>query len=71
MPGYRHAFHAGNSADVLKHAVLVFCIMYMLSREKPCAFIDTHAGAGVYPLFEGYAARNRNRAFPVDTRRAI
>ncbi|MDR2371157.1 MAG: 23S rRNA (adenine(2030)-N(6))-methyltransferase RlmJ, partial [Treponema sp.] len=59
MLSYRHAFHAGNAADVFKHAVLVFCADYMLSGEKPCAFIDTHAGAGLYALNEGYAAKNR------------
>jgi 23S rRNA (adenine2030-N6)-methyltransferase len=59
MLGYRHAFHAGNAADVFKHAVLVFCADYMLAGEKPCAFIDTHAGAGLYALNTGYAAKNR------------
>src|SRR5262245_8796255 len=47
---YRHAFHAGNFADVLKHAVLCRVLAYL--REKPAAFrvIDTHAGAGLYDL---------------------
>ena len=47
---YRHAFHAGNFADVLKHIVLVRILTYL--HEKPSAFrvIDTHAGAGVYDL---------------------
>ena len=47
---YRHAFHAGNFADVVKHAVL--CRMLVHLREKPAAFrvIDTHAGAGRYDL---------------------
>ena len=45
---YRHAFHAGNFADVVKHAVLARIIAHL--KEKPAAFrvIDTHAGAGVY-----------------------
>jgi 23S rRNA (adenine2030-N6)-methyltransferase len=47
---YRHAFHAGSFADVVKHAVLCRIIMHL--RQKPAAFrvIDTHAGAGVYDL---------------------
>src|SRR4026209_68473 len=47
---YRHAYHAGNFADVVKHAVLCRVLVYL--REKPAAFrvIDTHAGAGRYDL---------------------
>jgi 23S rRNA (adenine2030-N6)-methyltransferase len=47
---YRHAFHAGNFADVVKHAVLARIVAYL--TEKPAAFrvIDTHAGAGLYDL---------------------
>jgi 23S rRNA (adenine2030-N6)-methyltransferase len=47
---YRHAFHAGSFADVVKHAVLVRIVLHL--REKPAAFrvIDTHAGAGLYDL---------------------
>ena len=47
---YRHAYHAGNFADVVKHAVL--CRMLAHLRQKPAAFriIDTHAGSGVYDL---------------------
>jgi 23S rRNA (adenine2030-N6)-methyltransferase len=53
---YRHAFHAGNFADVLKHAVLAFCLRRLASKDKPFAALDTHAGAGWYDL-EGEAAR--------------
>jgi 23S rRNA (adenine2030-N6)-methyltransferase len=59
MLSYRHAFHAGGAADVLKHTVLVFCLDYLGQKEKPFLCIDTHAGAGLYALTEGYAARNR------------
>src|SRR5205823_10463013 len=54
---YRHAFHAGNFADVVKHAVLARIIAHL--KEKPAAFrvIDTHAGAGVYDLAGPEAAR--------------
>jgi 23S rRNA (adenine2030-N6)-methyltransferase len=55
---YRHAFHAGNFADVLKHAVLVRILLHL--RAKPAAFrvIDTHAGAGLYDLAGAEAARS-------------
>src|SRR6202000_134070 len=54
---YRHAFHAGNFADVIKHIVLVRILTYL--QDKPAAFrvIDTHAGAGVYDLTGNEAQR--------------
>ena len=54
---YRHAFHAGGFADVIKHIVLVRMLIYL--QEKPAAFrvIDTHAGAGVYDLTGAEASR--------------
>jgi 23S rRNA (adenine2030-N6)-methyltransferase len=59
MLSYRHAFHAGNAADVFKHAVLLHCLDYLKRKEAPFLVIDTHAGAGFYALNEGYAAQNR------------
>jgi 23S rRNA (adenine2030-N6)-methyltransferase len=59
MLSYRHAFHAGSAADVLKHSVLVFCLDYLTRKDKPLLCIDTHAGAGLYSLEEGFAAKNR------------
>jgi len=50
MLSYRHAFHAGHHADVLKHAVFVFIARYLQRKEGPILFLDTHAGAGVYDL---------------------
>lgn len=58
MLSYRHAFHAGNHADVLKHFVLVSLMRYLARKDKPFWVIDTHAGAGAYGLDAGYAARN-------------
>ena len=57
MLSYRHAYHAGNHADVLKHWVQVLCLQYMKKKDKPFSYIDTHAGAGLYALFEGYAQK--------------
>jgi len=55
---YRHAFHAGNFADVHKHAVLARILAHL--RDKPAAFrvIDTHAGAGRYDLLGAEATRS-------------
>ncbi|MEA2937869.1 MAG: rRNA (adenine2030-N6)-methyltransferase [Alphaproteobacteria bacterium] len=55
---YRHAFHAGNFADVVKHAVLARILVHL--RAKPAAFrvIDTHAGAGLYDLAGAEASRS-------------
>ena len=58
MLSYRHAFHAGNHADVLKHFVLVHLLRYLGQKDKPFWCIDTHAGAALYALKEGYAAKN-------------
>lgn len=50
MLSYRHAFHAGNHADVLKHTVLVETLRYLLGKPAPLWYIDTHAGVGQYVL---------------------
>lgn len=47
---YRHAYHAGNFADVLKHAVLSLVLTYMAKKDAPFRVIDTHAGIGMYDL---------------------
>jgi 23S rRNA (adenine2030-N6)-methyltransferase len=57
MLAYRHAFHAGNHGDVLKHAVLVHLLEYMNLKEKGWRFVDTHAGAGEYALGSVLARR--------------
>ena len=58
MLSYRHAFHAGNHADVLKHAVLVYLIGYLRKKDKPLWYVDTHAGAAGYALNEAWAQKN-------------
>ena len=50
MLAYRHAFHAGNHADVLKHLVLVQLLRHMARKDKGIRIVDTHAGAGLYAL---------------------
>jgi 23S rRNA (adenine2030-N6)-methyltransferase len=57
MLAYRHAFHAGNHADVLKHTVLTLVLRYMNLKDKGWRCIDTHAGAGGYSLQGEYAKK--------------
>ena len=54
---YRHAFHAGGFADVIKHIVLVRILTYLQDKQAPFRVIDTHAGAGVYDLTSEEARR--------------
>lgn len=57
MLSYRHAFHAGNFADVLKHSVLTLVLEYMTRKEKGFSYIDSHSGAGMYKLADDYAQK--------------
>jgi 23S rRNA (adenine2030-N6)-methyltransferase len=57
MLSYRHAFHAGNHADVLKHFVLSELAGYLGQKDAPFYYMDTHAGAGLYSLDIGYATK--------------
>jgi len=54
---YRHGFHAGNFADVFKHALLARLLVYLTRKETPFRVIDTHAGEGAYDLASDEAAR--------------
>jgi 23S rRNA (adenine2030-N6)-methyltransferase len=56
---YRHAFHAGNFADVLKHAVLCRVLAHLVAKEAPFRAIETHAGAGAYDLAGEAASRTQ------------
>jgi 23S rRNA (adenine2030-N6)-methyltransferase len=55
MFSYRHGFHAGNHADVLKHITLLSCIELLHKKDTPLMLIDTHAGAGIYNLKDRFA----------------
>ncbi len=54
MFSYRHAFHAGNHADVLKHTTLIAMMKYLTQKDTALTVIDTHAGAGLYRLDGDY-----------------
>ncbi len=58
MLSYRHVFHAGNHADVLKHFVLVHLLRYLGQKDAPFSYVDTHAGAGLYALDGAYATKS-------------
>jgi 23S rRNA (adenine2030-N6)-methyltransferase len=62
MLSYRHAYHAGNVADVFKHVLLVQLIRALQRKDKPVCLLDTHAGAGRYDLDSPPARRNREFA---------
>ena len=54
---YRHAYHAGNFADILKHIVLARCVAHLREKSAPFRVIDTHAGIGIYDLKSSEALR--------------
>ncbi len=56
---YRHAYHAGNHADVLKHAVLARLVEYLAAKDKPFAVLDAHAGIGTYDLMGQEATKTQ------------
>lgn len=67
MLSYRHAFHAGNHADVLKHLTLMLTLDYYCQKDKPFWYIDTHAGAGIYALHSEEAQKTREYVHGIQT----
>jgi 23S rRNA (adenine2030-N6)-methyltransferase len=63
---YRHAFHAGNFADVVKHLALVAIMTHLKKKAAPFAVIDTHAGRGLYDLAGDEARRSGEAAWGID-----
>lgn len=61
MLAYRHVFHAGNHADVLKHTVLLALLKYLQAKDKPLHCVDTHAGAALHALHD--AGMNSHREY--------
>lgn len=57
MLSYRHGYHAGNHADVLKHLVLVQTLQYLCQKDAPFWYADTHAGGGLYDLGSDQATK--------------
>jgi 23S rRNA (adenine2030-N6)-methyltransferase len=67
MFSYRHGFHAGNHADVLKHMVLVQLLEHLLQKDKPFWVVDTHAGGGLYDLTSSYATKSGESTSGIST----
>ncbi len=55
MFSYRHAFHAGSHADILKHLTLIHLVNYLQEKPGALTMVDTHAGAGIYSLQDGFS----------------
>src|ERR1700722_17427046 len=68
---YRHAFHAGNFADVVKHLALVRILLHLSRKETPFAVIDSHAGRGVYDPTADEARRPREAETGIETLRGL
>ncbi len=62
MLSYQHAYHAGNLADVHKHALLAVLLDYMTRKDKPLSYLETHAGRGLYALDGAEAAKTGEAA---------
>ena len=59
MLSYRHMYHAGNFADVFKHALLARLLLAISAKDKPCCYLDTHAGIAHYDLTHAWAQKAR------------
>ena len=62
MFSYRHAFHAGSHADVLKHAMLIAIVRHLTQKDAPLMVVDTHAGAGLYRLDSDFSGTSGEAA---------
>jgi 23S rRNA (adenine2030-N6)-methyltransferase len=68
---YRHAFHAGNFADVVKHVALVRILLHLRKKDTPFAVLDSHAGRGIYDLAAGEAQRTGEAANGIEKLRGL
>lgn len=65
MLSYRHIFHAGNFADVFKHAIVGLLVQALKRKDKPFFYLDTHAGSGRYDLRGSAAQKNREHLYGI------
>lgn len=68
---YRHAYHAGNFADVIKHLALVAILLHLRKKETPFAVIDSHAGRGLYDLSSQEARKTGEAADGIERLRGV
>ncbi|MCH2094102.1 MAG: 23S rRNA (adenine(2030)-N(6))-methyltransferase RlmJ [Rhodobacteraceae bacterium] len=66
MLSYQHIYHAGNPADVHKHALLAACLDYMVQKEKPLSYLETHSGRGLYDLGSAEALKTGEYSQGID-----
>jgi len=71
MLSYQHLFHAGNPADVHKHALLAWLLAYMTAKDKPLSYIETHAGRGLYDLDAPQAVKTGEAAAGITRAQAL
>ncbi len=67
MLSYRHAFHAGNKADIFKHSVLTLLVSHFKQKETPFTYVDTHAGCGLYNLQDAWALKTGEAKEGIET----
>ena len=65
MLSYKHGFHAGNHADILKHIVLVYLYNLVKKRNKSISYIDTHSGNGLYKYISRYMEKNKEYKYGI------
>ncbi|MCT4557208.1 MAG: 23S rRNA (adenine(2030)-N(6))-methyltransferase RlmJ [Pelagimonas sp.] len=70
MLSYQHSYHAGNLADVHKHAILSWVLNYLTKKDKPLSYIETHAGRGLYDLASEAAAKTGEAAKGIEIAQA-
>ena len=71
MLSYQHAYHAGNLADVHKHALLAWTLDYLTRKDKPLSYIETHAGRAIYDLGGAAARKTGEAARGIERARAL
>lgn len=65
MLSYQHIYHAGNLADVQKHAILAWILAYLKRKDKPISYIETHSGRAVYDLTAAEAIKTGEAALGI------
>ncbi len=71
MLSYQHAYHAGCFADVIKHALLTHMLEYMIIKDKPLFYLETHAGRGLYDIHDKHATKTGEAASGIELLWAI
>ncbi len=71
MLSYQHIYHAGNLADVHKHALLAAMLSYLTQKEKPLSYLETHAGRGLYALDAAEARKTGEAAMGIGRAEAL